>query len=98
MVTVPPCCPAATVMTPVVASMVTLLGATDPASTVHFTPVAVPGVAVALMLDPDDGGTETLLALIETLLTGTLAVGCASPSRCTVSPRAARSAARETPH
>jgi hypothetical protein len=42
------------------------------------------------MLDPDDGGTETLLALIETVLTETLAVGCASPSRCTVSPRADR--------
>src|SRR3981081_3274059 len=86
MVTVPPGCPAATVMTPVVASMVTLLGATVPFSTENFTPVALLGVVVALMVDPVDGGTDTFEALIETLLTETLAVGCASPSRCTVSP------------
>src|SRR5207302_8720359 len=41
--------------------------------------------AVALMLEPDDGGTETLLALIETPATETLAIGSGSPSRCTVS-------------
>ena len=51
MVTVPPGCPALTVMTPVDASMVMLDAVTEPFSTDHFTPVALPGVAVALIVD-----------------------------------------------
>jgi hypothetical protein len=66
-------------MTPVDASIVTLVGDTDPFSTENFTPVALLGVALAFMVDPVDGGTVTLVALSVTPATATLAFS--SPSR-----------------